>query len=166
MGYFASYKDASGKTTMTSWGSSPARRCRTEQAGKPLENYRDIAAFKNYVSDVGLLCAKKEIIPEDILYSAHELDDFKGGMTENYVCNQLVASGHSCYYWTGDHSYEVDFLVQLDGAVIPIEVKAAEHTQAKSLNAYRKLNQPALSGKNFRMEDGQKSVPLYAAFCL
>ena len=98
------------------------------------------------------------------------MDDFKGGMTENYVCNQLVASGHSCYYWTGDHSYEVDFLVQLDGAIIPVEVKVAEHTQSRSLNVYRKLNQPAyavrLSGKNFGMEDGQKSVPLYAAFCL
>lgn len=72
-------------------------------------------------------------------------------MTENYVCNQLIAGGHSCYYWTGDHSCEVDFLVQLDGAIIPIEVKSAEHTQSKSLNAFQKSNQPPytikLSGK-------------------
>ena len=95
-----------------------SRVYRAEQAKKPLENYRDIDAFKTYVSDVGLLGAKKEIIPEDILYPTHDLDDFKGGMTENYVCNQLVGGGHSCYYWTGDHSYEVDFLVQLDGAVV------------------------------------------------
>lgn len=64
----------------------------------------------------------------------------------------------------------MDFLVQLDGAIIPIEVKAAEHTQAKSLNTYRKMFRPEyaikLSGKNFGMEDGQKSVPLYAAFCI
>lgn len=143
---------------------------RVEQAKKPLENYRDIDAFKTYVSDVGLLCAKKEIIAEDILYPTHDMDDFKGGMAENYVCNQLVANGHSCYYWTGDQGYEVDFLVQLGGDIIPIEVKAAEHTQAKSLNAYRKRNQPAyaikLSGKNFGMENGQKSVPLYAVFCI
>lgn len=120
--------------------------------------------------DVGLLCVKKEIIPEDILYPTHDLDDFKGGMAENYVCNQLVAGGHSHYYWTGDHGYEVDFLIQLDGAVIPLEVKAAEHTQAKGLNACRKMHQPAyaikLSGKNFSMEDGVKSVPLYAVFCI
>ena len=143
---------------------------RVEQAKKPLENYRDIDAFKTYVSDVGLLCAKKEIIPEDILYPSRDLDDFKGGMTENYVCNQLVANGHRCYYWAGDHSYEVDFLAQLNGAVIPIEVKAAEHTQAKSLNAFRKSYQPdyaiRLSGKNFGMEDKLKSVPLYAVFCI
>lgn len=91
-------------------------------------------------------------------------------MAENYVCNQIVAGGHGCYYWTGDHSYEVDFLLQLDGAIIPIEVKAAENTKAMSLNAYMKQNDPAyaikLSGKNFGMEDGQKSVPLYAAFCI
>ena len=61
-------------------------------------------------------------------------------------------------------------LVQLDGAIIPIEVKAAEHTQAKSLNAYRKMYQSnyaiKLSGKNFGLEDGLKSVPLYAVFCI
>lgn len=143
---------------------------RAEQPKKPLENYRDIDAFKTYVSDVGLLCAKKEIIAEDILYPTHDLDDFKGGMAENCVCNQLATNGHSCYYWTGDQGYEVDFLVQLGGDIIPIEVKAAEHTQAKSLNVYQKRHQPAyaikLSGKNFGMEDGQKSVPLYAAFCI
>ena len=147
-----------------------SRVYRVEQSKKPLENYRDIDAFKTYVSDVGLLCAKKEIVPDDILYPAHDLDDFKGGMAENYVCDQLTASGHTCYYWTGDRGYEVDFLVQLDGSIIPIEVKAAEHTQAKSLNAYRKMFQPAyaikLSGKNFGIEEGQKSVPLYAAFCI
>lgn len=61
--------------------------------------------------DVGLLCAQKEIIPEDMLYPTHDLDNLKGGMAKNYVCNQLVAGGHNCYYWTGDHSYEVDFLL-------------------------------------------------------
>ena len=64
----------------------------------------------------------------------------------------------------------MDFLVQLDGKIIPIEVKAAKHAQSKSLNVFRKSNQSAyairLSGKNFGMEDGVKSVPLYAAFCL
>ena len=91
-------------------------------------------------------------------------------MAENYVCNQLVANGHSCYYWTEDQGYEVDFLVQLGGEIIPIEVKAAEHTQVKCLNAYRKRNQPdcaiKLYGKNFGVEDGLRSVPLYAAFCI
>ena len=52
---------------------------------KPLENYRDIDSFKIYVSDVGLLCAKKDLLAQDVLYLSDELNDFKGGMTENYV---------------------------------------------------------------------------------
>ena len=144
---------------------------RVEQVKKPLENYRDIDAFKTYVSDVGLLCAKKEIVPEDILYPTHELDDFKGGMTENYVCTQLTAGGYTSYYWTADRGgYEIDFLIQREGSILPIEVKAGEHTKAKSLEVYQKTFQPEytvkLSAKNFGMENGQKSVPLYACFCI
>ena len=142
-----------------------------EQIKKPLENYRDIDAFKTYVSDVGLLCAKKEIVPEDILYPTHDLDDFKGGMTENYVCTQLTAGGYTSYYWTADRGgYEIDFLIQREGSILPIEVKAGEHTKAKSLEVYKKTFQPKytikLSTKNFGMENGQKSVPLYACFCI
>ena len=62
---------------------------RVEQIKKPLENYRDIDAFKIYVSDLGLLCAKKDLAANDILYMVEELNDFKGGMTENYVNVQL-----------------------------------------------------------------------------
>lgn len=143
---------------------------RVEQIKKPLENYRDIDAFKTYVSDVGLLCAKKEVVPEDILYPTHDLDDFKGGMAENYVCTQLTAVGYSNYYWTSDRGAEVDFIIQREGKVIPIEVKAADHTKAKSLELYIKAFKPdysiKLSTKNFGREDGQVSVPLYAAFCI
>ena len=63
---------------------------RIEHPIKPLENYRDIDAFKIYVSDVGLLCAKNDVIAEDVLYQPSDLADFKGGMTENYVCGQLI----------------------------------------------------------------------------
>ena len=61
-----------------------------EDIQKPLENYKNIDSFKIYVSDIGLLCAKKEIVPEDILYLSKELNDFKGGMTENYVNVQIL----------------------------------------------------------------------------
>lgn len=66
---------------------------------KPLENYRDIDAFKIYVSDLGLLCAKKDLSANDILYMAEELNDFKGGMAENYVNVQLSINGYHTYYW-------------------------------------------------------------------
>ncbi len=143
---------------------------RIEHPLKPLENYRDIDAFKIYVSDVGLLCAKKNIVAEDILFLSNELDDFKGGMVENYVCNQLVASGHQNYYWASERSAEVDFVILREGKIIPIEVKSAENTKAKSLDLYIKKFKPVyaikLSTRNFGFEDGKKTIPLYAAFCI
>jgi len=143
---------------------------RVEHPRKPLENYRDIDSFKTYVSDVGLLCAKKEIVAEDVLYLSHELDDFKGGMVENYVCCQLTASEYKSYYWMSERGAEVDFIIQRDGEIIPIEVKSAENTKARSLNIYIGTHKPEyaikLSTKNFGFEDGKKTVPLYAAFCI
>ncbi len=141
-----------------------------EQVKKPLENYRDIDSFKIYVSDVGLLCAKKDLIPQDVLYMSDELNDFKGGMTENYVNSQLILGGYKTYYWMTERGAEVDFVIQKDGDIIPIEVKSADNTKAKSLNMYIKAYKPQyaikLSAKNFGFEDGKKTVPLYAAFCI
>lgn len=143
---------------------------RVEQIKKPLENYRDIDAFKIYVSDLGLLCAKKDLAAPDILYMTDELNDFKSGMTENYVQVQLITNGYRTYYWQTDRGAEVDFIIQRDGQLIPIEVKSADNTRAKSLNLYMDRYQPAyaikLSTKNFGFEDGKKTVPLYAAFCI
>jgi len=137
---------------------------------KPLENYRDIDSFKIYVSDVGLLCAKKDIVAEDVLYLSDELNDFKGGMVENYVCCQLTASEYKSYYWTSNRGAEVDFVIQRDRRIIPVEVKSADNTRAKSLAVYINTYTPdyviKLSTKNFGFEDGKKTVPLYAAFCL
>ncbi|MDR1464283.1 MAG: ATP-binding protein [Oscillospiraceae bacterium] len=143
---------------------------RVEHPQKPLDDYRDIDAFKIYISDVGLLCAKKEIIAEDVLYQSPDLDGFKGGMVENYVCSQLAVSGYTCYYWMSDRGAEVDFIIQREGKIIPIEVKSADNTQAKSLAVYIGAYKPPyaikLSTKNFGFTDGKKIVPLYAAFCI
>lgn len=143
---------------------------KVEQIKKPLENYRDIDSFKIYVSDLGLLSAKKDLVAEDILYMSEDLNDFKGGMTENYVQVQLSINGYRTYYWESSRRAEVDFIIQREGNLIPVEVKAADNTRAKSLNVYRKMYQPAyaikLSAKNFGFVDGIKTVPLYAAFCL
>lgn len=141
-----------------------------EQIRKPLENYKNIDAFKIYVSDSGLLCAKKDLTAADILYMSRELDDFKGGMTENYVNIQLSINGYRTYYWNSERGAEIDFVIQRDGQLIPIEVKSADNTRAKSLKVYMEAFQPAyaikLSAKNFGYEDQKKTVPLYAAFCL
>jgi len=143
---------------------------KVEQVKKPLENYRDIDAFKIYVSDLGLLCAKKDLTASDILYMIEELNDFKGGMTENYVHMQLTANGYNTYYWESERGAEIDFVIQREGRIIPIEVKLADNTKAKSLKIYMDTFKPAyaikLSSKNFGFESGKKTVPLYAAFCI
>jgi len=141
-----------------------------EQVKKPLENYRDIDAFKIYVSDLGLLAAKKDLAANDILYMTDELNDFKGGMTENYVNVQMNINGYQTFYWESNHMAEIDFIIQRNGHIIPIEVKSADNTKAKSLKVYMDTYKPdyaiKLSAKNFGFEDGIKTVPLYAAFCI
>lgn len=143
---------------------------KVENVRKPLENYRDIDSFKIYVSDLGLLCAKKDLAANDILYMVEELNDFKGGMTENYVNVQLSINGYTTYYWESDRGAEVDFVIQREGQLIPVEVKSADNTKAKSLKVYIDTYKPTyaikLSARNFGFEDGKKTVPLYAAFCI
>ena len=143
---------------------------KVEQIKKPLENYRDIDAFKIYVSDLGLLCAKKNLMATDILYMVEELNDFKGGMAENYVNVQLSMNGYTTYYWESERGAEIDFIIQREGHIIPIEVKSADNTKAKSLKVYMDTYKPGyaikLSAKNFGFEDNKKIVPLYAAFCI
>ena len=143
---------------------------KVEQIKKPLENYRDIDAFKIYVSDLGLLCAKKDLAANDILYMVEEINDFKGGMAENYVNVQFSINGYRTYYWESERGAEIDFIIQRDGQLIPIEVKSADNTRAKSLKVYMDTYRPAyaikLSAKNFGLEGNKKIVPLYAAFCI
>lgn len=143
---------------------------KVKQIKKPLENYRDIDSFKIYVSDPGLLCAKKDLVADDVLYMVEELNDFKGGMAENYVNLQLTISGYNTYYWESERGAEVDFIIQREGQLIPIEVKSADNTRAKSLRLYMDTYKPAyaikVSAKNFAFQDNKKIVPLYAAFCI
>ena len=143
---------------------------RAEHSRKPLDDNIDIDAFKIYVSDLGLLCAKKELLPNDILFMSEDLNYFKGGMAENYVNIQLTSSGYTTYYWESERGAEVDFIIQRNGDIIPIEVKSADNTMAKSLNVYIQTYKPKyaikLSAKNFGFENGKKTVPLYAAFCI
>jgi len=143
---------------------------RVEQIKKPLANYLDIDAFKIYISDLGLLCAKKDIVANDILYMSEELNDFKGGMIENYVNIQLAINGYKTYYWASNREAEIDFIIQREGNIIPIEVKSADNTKAKSLKVYMEKYKPEyaikISAKNFGFVDRKKVIPLYATFCI
>jgi len=137
---------------------------------KPLDNYKNIDSFKIFVSDVGLLCAKNNVLAGDVLYESGDLNDFKGGLTENYVCSQLVSRGYECYTWFSEGEAEMDFVIQRDGKVIPVEVKSADNSKAKSLGIYVNKFKPAFSIKassnNFGFANNIKTIPLYAVFCL
>jgi hypothetical protein len=136
----------------------------------PLIAFRDVSAFKLYLSDVGLLSAFANIMPENIIKNQiSEL--FRGALAENYTAQALRTNGYGLYYWTSDSpAAEVDFVIQKEGKVIPIEVKSGENVKAKSLKHYKKLYEPdyslRLSEKNFGFADGLYAVPLYAAFCI
>ena len=136
----------------------------------PLIAFRDMSAFKLYLSDVGLLSAFTEIMPEDIIRNTLS-EIFRGALTENYVAQTLTACGYHLYYWTSDAPVaEVNFLIQKEGKIIPVEVKSGENINAKSLKHFQKLAHPEkmirLSRKNFGSDGTVLALPLYAAFCL
>ncbi|MEM6831025.1 MAG: DUF4143 domain-containing protein [Bacteroidota bacterium] len=100
--------------------------------------YEDRSAFKLFVVDVGLLGAMGDISSKIILERHAIFEEFKGALTEQYVLQQLKSTADILiYYWSADLGRaEIDFVIQLEGSVIPIEVKAAENLQAKSLKSY------------------------------
>ncbi len=143
---------------------------RIEQIMLPLNAYRSLSDFKFYMNDVGLCGAGQDIHYEDILGENPMLDNFKGGLTENYVFNQLTVGEFGLYYWTSGSQAEVDFITRIGSDIIPIEVKAKTNTRARSLGVYVDKHHPSyairISAKNFGFENGIKSVPLYAVFCI
>ena len=126
--------------------------------------------FKLYMSDVGLLTAMGNLKYEDIGVKNELLNDFMGGLVENYVFNQLRYNKLNLYYWVYDNFAEVDFITRIVDDIIPIEVKSGYRTRSKSLNKYIESFNPAyairISEKNFGFENGIKSVPLYAVCCV
>lgn len=136
----------------------------------PLNAYQSLTDFKFYMNDVGLCTASQNIYIEDILSNNELLSIFKGGLTENYVFNQLLSNNIKSYYWVSDGVAEVDFIVRLNNDIIPIEVKTTENIRSKSLSIYKDINKPKysirISLRNFGYENEIKSVPLYAVFCI
>jgi predicted AAA+ superfamily ATPase len=141
------------------------------QGKMPLSSYAENDIFKVYMVDTGLLCSKFDIAANVVIHSPHGFDGFKGALTENYICQALVANGILPYYWASQGKAEVDFVFQdRQGDIIPLEAKSAENVRSKSLRSYRDIYGPPyairVSAKNFGFENGIKSVPLYSVFCL
>lgn len=141
---------------------------RISQAVEPISVYADLAAFKLYMGDVGLLAMKSGISQETVLTGAGST--FMGALTENYVAQQLAAKGYGLYYWESASIAEVDFVLQKGNEIVGVEVKKGENTKSRSLNVFVRNYQPKysirLSLRNFGQKDNLRSVPLYAAFCV
>jgi hypothetical protein len=140
---------------------------RVDQGQPPLAVFKDMASFKLYMGDVGLLSHRAGVNEYDIIKGNDHI--FIGALTENYVANALTQQGYPLYYWTSGTA-EVDFMIEQHSDVVPIEVKARENVKSRSLSVYVKHYHPdysiRISGKNFGFENGVLSVPLYAVFCL
>ena len=144
------------------------RVSRVNAPGIPLRAYEDMKAFKLFVLDVGLLGCMTGLHQRTLLDGNTLFVEFKGALTEQYVCQQLktLADLELCYYTNDRGSCEVDFVVDTGGRVMPLEVKAETNLRAKSLKTYREKFSPELairtSMADYRKEDGLVNLPLYA----
>ncbi len=145
---------------------------RVSKAGLPLLGYADLTVFKLFLNDVGLLSAMGDLDARTLLEGSQIFEEYKGSLTEQYILTQLISELklNPFYYSEERSTAEIDFLVQLAGNVIPIEVKATENLQAKSLKVYAEKYKPnyviRTSLSDFRKEDWLINLPLYAISCL
>ena len=136
----------------------------------PIAVFVDLSDFKMYLSDTGLLTMKSQMPHSMILSDIPIGGTFIGALTENYVAQALTANNFPLYYWKSDNRAEVDFVIQKGEYVIPVEVKSGVNVKAKSLGVFNSRygiqKSIRASLRNFGLENGIKSVPLYALFCL
>ena len=141
---------------------------RVAKPGLPLKSYAEREAFKLYLLDVGLLACHAGVPVEALVHGDTAFEEFKGALTEQYVAQELALMREmEAFYWTAERAEaEVDFVVQRGTEILPIEVKAAENLQAKSLKSYRDKYSPArcyrFSLSPWREESWLSNIPLYS----
>ncbi len=134
----------------------------------PLKAYEDRNAFRLFLVDIGLMSAMVDIDSKTLLEGNAVFTEFKGALTEQYVLQQLASiDKYVINYWSAERATaEVDFVIQHEGLVIPIEVKAEENLKAKSLGVYREKYNPKLavrtSMSDFRRQEWLVNIPLYS----
>lgn len=148
--------------------------CMVQNPEIPLSGMADNTYFKVYMSDVGLLRRKANVNYRTILEGDAAYVHFKGALTENYVYTQLKCMGIDSYFWRTKADAEIDFITDHEGVLLPIEVKSADNTKAKSLHLFCSRYQPKMAirtslknvGDNMDGETHVWSVPLYVLFRL
>ena len=134
----------------------------------PLKAYEDWNAFKLFIVDIGLLAAMGDIDAKTLLGGNMIFTEFKGALSEQYVLQQFRSTDkYVINYWSADRSTaEVDFVIQYKGLAVPVEVKAEENLQSKSLKVYKGKFKPEIalriSMSDFRQQDWLTNIPLYA----
>ncbi|MDR1883811.1 MAG: ATP-binding protein [Prevotella sp.] len=143
---------------------------KTTHGVMPVKVYIDLSDFKLYMSDTGMLAMQSGMVAQAILSPLETENTFLGAIAENYVAQTFAANLIPLLYWKNDNTAEVDFVIQKGVDVIPVEVKAGLRVRSKSMNVFMMKYKCAygirISKKNFGFENGIKSVPLYAAFCI
>jgi len=133
----------------------------------PLIAYQDLSAFKLFFNDVGLLAAKANLDLKTVVLGNNLFTEFKGAFTEQFVMQQLKTLKLDYIgYWTNERSTaEVDFVIQHQGEIVPIEVKSSENTKAKSFKLFCEKHKPQTAIRasllNYRQESWMTNVPLY-----
>lgn len=134
----------------------------------PLKAYIDFSAFKLFLVDIGLLAAMGNIDIKTLLEGNTIFEEFKGAITEQFVLQQMLyTKNFDIFYWSAERSNaEIDFLIQHKGNAIPVEVKAEENLQAKSLKVFCQKYNPEMSIRtsmsDFRKQNWLTNLPLYA----
>ncbi len=136
----------------------------------PVAAYADLSDFKLYMSDVGMLTMLSGMPQQLIMSSIQENNMFLGAIAENFVAQQFWSKDYALHYWKNHNTAEVDFVLQLDDKIIPVEVKKGKRSKSTSLRVfsaqYKSNYAIRISLKNFGFENNIKSVPLYAVFCI
>ncbi|MBD5424821.1 MAG: ATP-binding protein [Bacteroides sp.] len=136
----------------------------------PLKSYEETGAFKIFCVDVGLLAAMSQLDASAVIEGNRVFSEFKGALTEQYVLQELILHHQPFYYSKANSQLEIDFLIQLDGSVVPIEVKAEENLKAKSLRRFVEENASErayrISMSDFREESWMLNLPLFAVEAL
>ena len=141
---------------------------RVNAARIPLKAYEDLKAFKLFIVDVGLLGCMTGLRQRTLISGNDLFIEFKGALTEQYVCQQLeIIDDLGIYYYTNDRgSCEIDFIIDNGEQIIPMEVKAEVNLKAKSLKAYREKFNPEISVRtsmsDYKKEDWLINLPLYS----
>ena len=136
----------------------------------PIKAYQDFSDFKLYMGDTGMLTMHSGLPAQMLLSSIETNNSFLGAIAENFVAQTFASKSIPLFYWKSQDTAEIDFVVQQDDYVVPVEVKKGIRTKSGSMALFEKKYPIPfairISQKNFGFENGIKSIPFYSLHCM